>query len=245
MLRGMMVSVVIPAFNEEKLLPECLRAVREAMAAFVARGWRSEVIVCDNNSTDRTAAVAEAGGARVVAEPVNQISRARNTGARAAQGDWLIFVDADSFPTRGLFEEVARAMEGGRCLAGGAVVQLDAPVFWAAAANRCWNWVSRLFRYAAGSFLFCQTAPFRETGGFSEALFVSEELELSRRLKKMARRRGQTMVIIKNQAIVTSARKIRLYSLADHLRFLGTLLRHGRAAARRREACPIWYEGRR
>ena len=95
----MKVSVVIPAFNEEKLLPSTLGAVRAAAAAFTARGWEWECVVCDNNSTDRTAEVARAAGAAVVFEPVNQIGRARDAGARAATGAWLVFIDADSWPS--------------------------------------------------------------------------------------------------------------------------------------------------
>ncbi|MFM7100178.1 MAG: glycosyltransferase family 2 protein, partial [Verrucomicrobiota bacterium] len=49
------VSVVIPAYNEEKLLPATLAAVDQARAAWTRRGWDSEVVVCNNNSTDRTA----------------------------------------------------------------------------------------------------------------------------------------------------------------------------------------------
>ena len=70
-------------------------------AAFTARGWTTELIVCDNNSSDATPAIAAAAGARVVFEPVNQIGRARNAAAAAATGDWLVFVDADSHPTAG------------------------------------------------------------------------------------------------------------------------------------------------
>ena len=69
----MKVSVVVPAFNEERLLGDSLRAIREAMKAFED----AELIVCDNNSTDRTAEIARAAGAKVVFEPVNQISRAQ------------------------------------------------------------------------------------------------------------------------------------------------------------------------
>ncbi|MFM9001007.1 MAG: glycosyltransferase, partial [Opitutia bacterium] len=69
----MRVSVVIPAFNEEKLLPSTLAAVRAAAEAFSARGWEWECVVCDNNSSDRTAEAARAGGAAVVFEPVNQL----------------------------------------------------------------------------------------------------------------------------------------------------------------------------
>src|SRR5215471_15202166 len=77
----MKISIVIPAFNEEKLLPATLKAVNEARSAFGDRGWQSELIVCDNNSSDGTAVIAREAGAQVVFEPVNQIARARNTGA--------------------------------------------------------------------------------------------------------------------------------------------------------------------
>ncbi|MBV8032234.1 MAG: glycosyltransferase, partial [Betaproteobacteria bacterium] len=62
----MKLSVVVPAYNEEKLLPQCLGAIGAAMAAFED----AELVVCDNNSTDRTAEIARAAGAKVVFEPV-------------------------------------------------------------------------------------------------------------------------------------------------------------------------------
>ena len=81
------------------MLGESLAEIKSAARAFAPRGWDFELIVCDNNSTDRTAEIARAAGATVVFEPVNQIARARNSGAAAATGDWLIFVDADSHPS--------------------------------------------------------------------------------------------------------------------------------------------------
>jgi len=107
------VSVIVPAFNEERLLPAALAAIRRAAGAFEARGWTSELIVCDNNSTDRTADIARSHGATVVFEPLNQISRARNAGAARASGDWLVFVDADSQPSRELFDDAAAEIEEG------------------------------------------------------------------------------------------------------------------------------------
>jgi glycosyltransferase involved in cell wall biosynthesis len=92
-------SVVVPAFNEERLLAGSLAATRDAMRVFDEAGWATELIVCDNNSTDRTAEIAREAGAAVVFEP-NQIAWARNAGAARASGDWLLFVDADSYPDR-------------------------------------------------------------------------------------------------------------------------------------------------
>jgi glycosyltransferase involved in cell wall biosynthesis len=169
-------SVIVPAFNEERLLPATLASIRTAVRAFHDAGWSTELIVCDNNSTDRTAKVAAAAGARVVFEPVNQIARARNAGAAAASGDWLLFVDADSHPSPGLLSDVADAIRGGDCIAGGATVTIDSTKRLARAAVVMWNFISRTMRWLAGSFIFCETATFRRVGGFSERLYAAEEL---------------------------------------------------------------------
>lgn len=178
----MKVSVIVPAFNEEKLIVESLRSIKQAMTAFA--GAETELIVCNNNSTDRTAELAANEGAEVVFEPINQISRARNAGAAAATGDWLVFVDADSFPSRELFADAFTQMRSGLYVAGGAVVQLDhAPVSARFVAN-VWNCVSRALKWCAGSFIFCETTAFRAVNGFSLQLYASEEIDLSNKLKK-------------------------------------------------------------
>src|SRR5688572_27785659 len=157
----MKISIVVPAFNEEKLLPAALRAMNSAREAFHTRNWDTELIVCDNNSTDRTKEVAQAEGARVVFEPINQIARARNAGAAAATGDWLIFIDADSHPSRELLNEVAEAITSGKYMAGGATVKLDAhfPGMWLFVM--LWNVTSRVKKWCAGSFIFCEAEAFR------------------------------------------------------------------------------------
>jgi glycosyltransferase involved in cell wall biosynthesis len=236
-----MVSVVVPAFNEERLIAGSLAAMQAAMAAFD----ESELIVCDNNSSDRTAEIARAAGARVVFEPVNQIARARNCGAAAASGDWLLFVDADSYPSPELFSETASAIRSAQCLGGGATVALDIPdpvvQLWVAA----WNALSRTARWAAGSFIFCEAAAFRSLGGFSEALFAGEEIDFSRRLKRLARARGRDFVILHRQPLRTSDRKARLYTKGEHFAFMLKTLFAGGRNLRRREACHVWYDGRR
>jgi glycosyltransferase involved in cell wall biosynthesis len=238
------ISVVIPAFNEERLLGETLRRVKVATAAFTRRDWETELIVCDNNSTDQTAEIARQAGAVVVFEPVNQIARARNSGAAAATGDWLIFVDADSHPTVELFEEVVEQISLGRCIAGGVTVRMDENYFIAGLMTRVWNGASRIFKLLAGSFIFCEAAAFQKVGGFSHELFAAEELDLSKKLKKLAREQGREIVILHRHPLVTSARKMRLYTLWDHLKLLMRVTLNRRALTQR-ETCLLWYDGRR
>ncbi len=236
----MKLSVVVPAFNEERLIAATLATIRQALG-----GREHELIVCDNNSTDRTAELARTAGARVVFEPVNQIARARNAGAAKASGDWLLFVDADSSPDAALAADMAAAIETGRCLGGGSTVAFASPRpdvrFWVG----LWNAMSRLTGWAAGCFLFCRADAFRELGGFSEALYAAEEIEFSRRMKRLARKRGMRFVILHEHPLSTSDRKVRLYRTSEHLGFLLRFVLSGGRNLRRREDCSVWYDGRR
>ena len=236
----MKVSVVVPAFNEERLLAGSLAAIQAAMGVFED----SELIVCDNNSTDRTAEIARAAGAIVVFEPLNQIARARNRGAAAASGDWLVFVDADSYPSPELFSDLR--LEIGKGTLGGGSTVADQNTFlsvriWIAA----WNFLSRSARWAAGAFIFCEAAAFRELGGFDQSLYAGEEIDFSRRLKRLARRRGGEMVILHCHPLATSLRKADLYKWRDFFAFLLKTLVTGGRTLRRKEDCYPWYDGRR
>lgn len=240
----MKISVVVPAFNEERLLPGSLSSIRAAMEAFASLGWQSELIVCDNNSTDRTAEIARGAGAEVVFEPVNQIGRARNTGAACACGDWIFFVDADSYPSVDLFLDAADAIRAG-CLAGGSTVGFEDPHPSVALLTGIWNAVSRINKWAAGSFIFCEAAAFREVGGFSEELYAGEEIDLFRRLKRLARRDRRSIAILHRHPLRTSDRKLRLYGWRDFFRFVvKTVASRGRTL-RSRQDCFAWYDGRR
>jgi glycosyltransferase involved in cell wall biosynthesis len=239
------ISIIVPAFNEERRLPPTLRTLRTGMEVLREHGIASELIVCDNNSTDRTAAIAGAVGAKVVFEAVNQIARARNTGAAAASGDWLLFVDADSHPPAALFAAVARTIATGACLAGGSTLVFDDARRMARVAASAWNAWSRMMRWAAGSFIFCEASVFRTVGGFSQEFYAAEEIELFRRLKRVARTSRKRIVILHADPIRTSGRKAELYGPWELSRFLlRTIVRGGRTL-RHAEECFVWYDGRR
>jgi glycosyltransferase involved in cell wall biosynthesis len=126
-----------------------LATVAEAGEAFPERGWEMGVVVCDNKSANRTCEIAEAAGARVVFEKHNQISRARNAAGNAAKGEWIIFIDADSKPSKALFKATAVAMRKREIIGGGATVMFEggklvpSPFF---TAERIWNRISRVMR---------------------------------------------------------------------------------------------------
>ncbi|MBM3901537.1 MAG: glycosyltransferase [Verrucomicrobia bacterium] len=244
-LRRPKVSVVIPAFNEERLLPATLGAIREASRGFGDRGWTHEWIVCDNNSTDRTAEIAAAAGARVVFEPVNQIGRARNAGARAATGEWILFIDADSRPTRELFADAVATASRPGVIAIGSTIRLDGGGLSAAVAAEGWNLVSRLARLLAGSFIMVERQAFETVGGFSLEFYAGEELDLVRRLKAQGKQDHRRIVILHRNPLETSARKVRLYGPMETFGFLLRAVFRPRSTLRNRDSCFLWYDARR
>lgn len=88
------ISVVLPAFNEEGGVADVVTGLAAALKAADLAAW--ELLVVDDGSTDKTAAVAEKAGARVVRHPVNMgYGRSLLSGAEAAKHEWLLFLDAD------------------------------------------------------------------------------------------------------------------------------------------------------
>jgi glycosyltransferase involved in cell wall biosynthesis len=241
-------SIVIPAFNEEKLLPRCLASVRNAIAQVNHERdvpAEIEVIVTDNNSTDRTAEVAREAGARVVFEAVNQIARARNAGAGQARAAWLLFLDADSILAPRNLQAVLELAVDQRVVGGGCVVGLDERPWSVRLLLGVWNTISRCFRWAAGSFLFCRREAFEAIGGFSLELYAAEEIDLSRRLKRHGRESGQRFVILTQCPHISSARKLHLYSAREQLMHLVRCAFRTRSTLRSRETLDYFYDGRR
>src|SRR5512133_3736060 len=94
MYKSLSITVIIPCLNEEQGIEKVLRA----MPAFV-----DEIIVVDNNSTDRTSDVAASLGAKVVREPVRGYGRSYKRGFAVATGDLIVPLDGDhSYPVDGL-----------------------------------------------------------------------------------------------------------------------------------------------
>lgn len=231
-------SVVIPAYNEEACLPATLAALQCAMEAVPYRG---EIIVVDNASTDSTTAVAERFGAAVVSEPFRQIARARNTGARAARGRFLVFLDGDTILPPPLLQKALALLAGGLCCGGGSRLEFDRPLpLLAASLVRFWNWLSQKNRLAAGSFLFCLAEGFAAAGGFDERTYAGEEIFLSRRLQAWGKKQGLHFTIVQDYPVLTSSRKFYWYSSLQ-LGLLLLLFTFFPFALRSRYLCSFWY----
>ncbi len=236
-------SIVIPAYNEAKLLPDTLAGLKQSLAGARFTTW--EVIVCDNNSTDGTGELAAASGALVVHESVNQISRARNAGAAAATGEWILFLDADSLPDSELLNSLHTAIAD-PIVGGGALLAAEPSSPWHFRfVMGIWNLISRIKKDAAGAFFYCRRDAFESVGGFSSQLFAAEEIDLAGRLKKWGKAKGLGFRILTKGRIVTSDRKVHLYSTGEFLRFFAKSAFSRLKNLRSREECGIWYDGRR
>lgn len=231
-------SVIIPAYNEADYLPDTLANIKQAMATVDLQG---EIIVADNNSSDNTAALAASLGARVVFEPVNQISRARNAGAGIATGRYLVFIDADTHINPQLLQTALHNLQSGTCSGGGAVVAFDHDLKpGQAKALAVWTWISTNLKLGAGCFLYCTRQDFEAVGGFSEAVYASEEIWFSRSIKRLKSNRNKKFCIISKHPVTSSGRKLQWFGLGHQLLLLLMLTVFPYAVFFKR-FCYFWY----
>jgi len=230
------ISFIIPAYNEERLLRRTLESIKSAAASLVEP---FEIVVANDASTDRTAEIAAVHGAVVTTNHHRQIAATRNAGAKAARGDLFIFVDADTVVSKATVHGAVKAMRNG-AVGGGCAVKFDGwlPLY----ARVLEAVVMPLYRtagLAAGCFLFCTREAFDAVGGFDESLFGGEEAMMSQSLK----RRGRFVVL--RASVSTSGRKLRAYSAREILGLLARLALSGPKSVRRREGLEVWYGERR
>ncbi|MEZ4524741.1 MAG: glycosyltransferase [Desulfobacterales bacterium] len=232
-------SVIIPAYNEEKWLPRTLDALNTAMQETDRTG---EIIVTDNNSTDKTGRIAHEYGARVVFEPIRQIARARNAGAKAAKGNWLIFLDADTIITPAILKTALKKLESGTCCGGGIRVDFGTvPSPFVQKVVDFWNMISLKFGLAAGSFVFCLREAFEAAGGFDEKVYASEEIGFSLKIRRWGQKRGMDFCIIRDEFIASSPRKLYWFSPVQTWLFsLSVFLIP--FAPFSRTLCRLWYK---
>ncbi|MBC6612170.1 TIGR04283 family arsenosugar biosynthesis glycosyltransferase [Hymenobacter sp. BT507] len=188
------VSIIIPTFNEADSIADLVRYLRAATV-----GEDVEILVADGQSSDATAALAQAAGARVVVCPRKGRAAQMNHGAQVATGQVLYFLHADTYPPAGFLTDIRQALALGY-RSGCYRLAFDHP-HWFLRANA---WFTRfpwtVVRFGDQS-LFVSKALFGQIGGFREDLQVMEDQEIIVRLKT------QGLFRVVPRTVTTSARK--------------------------------------
>ena len=234
-----MISFVVPAYNEARYIAATLDSIHDAVRVL---GEPYEIVVANDASTDATPEIARGHGARVVDVAKRQIAGARNAGARASTGEFIVFVDADTHVHAALVSEAIAALRA-RAVGGGARVSFHGEI------PRWLPWLMKVFtplyfglgRWAAGCFVFCTRAAFEAVGGFDESTYAGEEIHYSRALKKQGR------FVILREWVRTSPRKVEGRSFWDMMRINFDVMRKAgfQGRIKRREDAGFWYEDRR
>jgi glycosyltransferase involved in cell wall biosynthesis len=232
-----MISFIVPAHNEQAGLGRTLQAIHESARVV---GQPYEIIVVDDASTDATAEIARQHDATVV--PVNhrQIAATRNSGGRAARGDRLFFVDADTIINPRAVAAALRYMDKG-AVGGGAAVWFDGALpLYARVLALFMGVFSKVAGFTGGAFMFCTREAFQVTGGFSERFYCGEEGSLALALK----REGRFVVLW--ERVLTSGRRFRTMSgLQMIARVAGLALSPAKAVTQRSSVEKIWYDSNR
>jgi glycosyltransferase involved in cell wall biosynthesis len=231
-----MISFIIPAYNEELELSSTIAAIR-ASASRAAQPY--EIIVVDDASTDSTREVATAAGAQVVSISQRHIAAARNAGARAARGDYLFFIDADTRINRAHVTEPIAALKAGFAGGSARVTMHGFTPLWGRIFVRTFCALYFGFNLGAGAFLFTSRRNFDVIGGFDERYFVGEEVYFSLALRKLGRFK------VLREPILTSGRKLRMYSARQIFGNTLAIILGGSRVARSRAKLHLWYDGKR
>jgi glycosyltransferase involved in cell wall biosynthesis len=196
-------SIVVPAHNEERFLGACLESIRIASRPFPGD---VQVIVVLNRCSDRTEEIAHSYGARTVREDARNLAAIRNAGARAAGGNVLVTIDADSVMTPNTLTAIERALATGTTVGGGTVIQPDRVSAGIRATVLLLNLWTLLCGFSGGLF-WCARQDFEALGGFDERLVSGEDIDFARRLKRYGERVGRPFSTLRGAHIVTSCRK--------------------------------------
>ena len=204
----MLISVVIPAFNEEGYLGETLASINRAKALLEDEGsLPTEIIVVDNDSDDSTAHIARALGATVARETQHNVAKVRNTGAKLSNGDVLVFVDADTVVPDKLLSRIVDVMSDAACFGGAVDTDYRPMKLTIKAYLQFWRFLGKLTGMAQGATQFCRRDLFLASTGYDETLFMGEDVDFYRRLKQIAKRQNGSVVFIEDLRVVPSTRR--------------------------------------
>lgn len=200
-MKNLRFSVIIPAYNEEDSILLCLRSLEEQ--TFPKEKY--EVIVVDNNSHDKTAALVKNyfPKVRIIKEKKQGVVFARIKGVESSRGDIIAFIDADCVASSLWLEKIQQAYEKNPdAVAVGGDYAFDETNPWATAVGILPQIVNRLLKMMPGANMSFKKQAYFQCGGFSPKVNLTEDLYLSKKLKKVGR-----IVYLTNNIILTSSRR--------------------------------------
>lgn len=207
-----MISIVIPARNEEACLGETLAYLRQA-----AEDERVEIIVAEGGSTDRSADIARSLATVVHARDCTRAAL-MNAGAAAARGDVLFFLHADSIPPPDFSPLIRSALAGPRVVGGAFEQQFMEPVLGLRVATAVDRVRYRLTgNYFGDQGIFVRKEVFERAGGFPEK-GILEDVEFCMRMRRL----GRTVLIRK--PVRTSGRRFLNGGIAATFFWIAALL---------------------
>jgi hypothetical protein len=155
-----------------------------------------------------------------------------------------MFIDADTIVPVSTIEQSYNSLLSGIAYGGGALIKFDKKsenFFLGKIVPSFWNWLSKTFRMAAGSFIFCYKQDFIDCGGFPESMYAGEELAFVRNLKRMKRKSKSKFLMITDFPVTTSSRKLDWYGNWQMFFYL-LMFFFFPFAVRFRKLCGFWYK---
>jgi GT2 family glycosyltransferase len=204
----MLISIIVPAYNEEKYIGLTLGSIKQAEQLLLKeKGIPAEIIVVDNDSTDSTANIARSFAAQVFHEPTHNVAKVRNVGAHRANGDILVFVDADVIVPERLLCHIHEAMSDELCLGGAVDTNYRPAKYFVKVYLRLWRLVGKVAGMAQGATQFCRKDIYAALHGYDETLYMGEDVDFYWRLKRFAKRCSGYVQFIDDIQVSPSSRR--------------------------------------
>ncbi|MFH1075276.1 MAG: glycosyltransferase [Pseudomonadota bacterium] len=201
-------SIIIPARNEERFIVRCLKSIRAAARSFAGE---IEIVVSLNRCTDRTEEIAKSYGAVIVRNDSKNLSMIRNAGAKAAHGDIIVTIDADSWMSPNMLTEIDRFIRSGRYIGGGVMMYPERLSLGIISTILLIFPVILMHRVISGGLFWCLRSDFEAIQGFDESLVSVEDIDFARRLRIYGKTKRKRLATITKAHIMTSCRKFDIF----------------------------------